>query len=566
MTAPRSRTSYDIQIMRGGRWATETRLTDEDVAKTTAQSRVADPKCEGVRVLRCWLRADGTEMENEIFCKTQTVREDSVDHIDHVDLVPEPCKKLEDYFGLASRLVMGRIFHSYLDKVTLTPTEVLHSSRDLKRLRDKGTMVPSAVDRVASLQARASGGDAKARREEIFKAIEDILAKARNLESIGLPSQKNSLTDIVNGLPPTTDQWERDYLVRTALTRDLKDIRSFSGKLERLCKLAQGVEVPALAALMDGFIAELLETSAVQEILGWQAGLGAAICSMIDLADGTFSNRKSDAPEAAALLNRLFAERRLPESRAGMIDRAHRQVSAASPLYRSDDQQEYDAFKKVLLKLLTLRGLLDGPKTALALTHRYLHLTKGGARFDAVSGVFRAMPDRAYGIIYLCELAHGEFAAEAAMKLAETYPAGIEGQHITNLVQSRLSPKDRMLRAACAFNAVMAAPYAQDIKQPVLSHIDRLLDEYLVEEKIIERLDHPGSALRDRALRLVQFCSSGVLPEGRALTRARQRTIELLRQPNFDEHFVEGIADPVKARDALRDFHRLLVGKAGFAL
>jgi hypothetical protein len=34
-----------------------------------------------------------------------------------------------------------------------------------------------------------------------------------------------------------------------------------------------------------------------------------------------------------------------------------------------------------------------------------------------------------------------------------------------------------------------------------------------------------------------------VLPEGKALDRARRRIIKLLRQPNFDAHFVEGIAD-----------------------
>ena len=40
---------------------------------------------------------------------------------------------------------------------------------------------------------------------------------------------------------------------------------------------------------------------------------------------------------------------------------------------------------------------------------------------------------------------------------------------------------------------------------------------------------------------------------------ARKRIVKLLRQPNFDEHFIEGIEDPAKAEKALRDFHKLLV-------
>ena len=91
-----------------------------------------------------------------------------------------------------------------------------------------------------------------------------------------------------------------------------------------------------------------------------------------------------------------------------------------------------------------------------------------------------------------------------------------------------------------------------------------MIDEYLIAEQIIEKLDHPSSTLRDRATRLVQFCAAGVLPEGKALTRARERIRAILRQPNFDAHFVEGIADPAKAQKALRDFHQLLINKAGF--
>lgn len=89
------------------------------------------------------------------------------------------------------------------------------------------------------------------------------------------------------------------------------------------------------------------------------------------------------------------------------------------------------------------------------------------------------------------------------------------------------------------------------------------MEKYLIDEQIVEKLDHHDSSLRDRAVRLVQFCAAGVLPEGRAMSRARQRIVTLLRSPNFDAHFVDGITDPARAQKALRDFHQLLV-RAGF--
>ena len=108
-----------------------------------------------------------------------------------------------------------------------------------------------------------------------------------------------------------------------------------------------------------------------------------------------------------------------------------------------------------------------------------------------------------------------------------------------------------------------ASVYPDELKKRITDHIDGVLERYLNEHQIIEKLDHADSPLRDRAVRLVQFCAAGVLPEGKALSRARQRILTLLRQPNFDAHFVEGITDPARAQVALRDFHGLLV-KAGF--
>ena len=81
---------------------------------------------------------------------------------------------------------------------------------------------------------------------------------------------------------------------------------------------------------------------------------------------------------------------------------------------------------------------------------------------------------------------------------------------------------------------------------------------------MIEKLDHADLSLRERAQRLVQFCAAGILPpQGKAITRTRTSILNLLRQPNFDARFVEGVSDPKDAQESLRNFHRLLV-KAGF--
>ena len=161
--------------------------------------------------------------------------------------------------------------------------------------------------------------------------------------------------------------------------------------------------------------------------------------------------------------------------------------------------------------------------------------------------------------MYLAELSNTEFNEDHMDDIISQLDVVFSARVIKQLCRQSISHRDRMLTATGAYKATATSALPDDIKQQVTQHIDGVLERYLVDENIIDRLDSPGTHLRDRAVRLVKFCGAGVLPEGKALKLARKRIVKLLRQPNFDEHFVDGIDDPAKAEKALRDFHKLLV-------
>ncbi len=559
------RTSYEVQAMRDGRWVMTSIFDAEDQARAAATKLLADKKCEGARVVRNWNRQDGRMVESEIFCQTRTVRDDGPVRIVPIETAPPRCERTEDYYGVDSRMVMSRIFHNYFEKAYVTPTEVIHNFRELKRIQDKDSLVPSAVDRVASLQTRQSGGDSKARRDEIFKTLEQMSQRARRAEQNGLPKLGGHLSQCFGELR-APDAADRDFLALAVLSRELINTRNWLGKLERLCALAAAEPDPHAVTLLDGVIADVLGADVVQEILGWQPSLGQAIRSMLDLADGRLAADKSPSGEPAELLNRLLAEGKLPTSRLCLIDRAHRQLRSANPLRRSEPSKELEEYKAVVARMATPRGLYDGPNTADALTTRYSRMVEQGGdagKRAAIAATFRAMPDRAWGVIYLCELARTAYAKGFAADMVEQFHITLCTRRLGDLCPPSLPPKERMARATAAHAAMLASPFPAKVKEQVAGHIDGLLERYLIDEQIVEKLDHAGSPLRDRAIRLVQFCAAGVLPEGRALTRARQRILALLRQPNFDEHFVQGIPSPEAGQAALRQFHQLLV-KAGF--
>lgn len=562
-----SRENFEVQINKGGRWATETVVSKEAEARELAKKFLNDKKCEGARIVRNWMRADGTMDESEIFSQTRNVVDDGPVRISPIeDVPPEKCETPDELMAPSGRNVVNRIFRSYLDKAILTPTELMHNYKELKRLQEKDTLVPSAVDRVAQLQTKDTEQDSKSRSQELFKTIDDMSARARRVENVKLPKIDGCFSDAIRQIRSQASGEDVDYLAMVLLSRDLINARSWVGKLEFLCKLAVQDSDPHAVEMLDGVIADVLGSNVVQEILGWQPGLGAAICRMFDLAEGQFPTEKSEAGESAEILNRLFAEKKLPISRACLLDRAHRQIKSTNALYRSDASKEMEELKKLVERTMTPSGLISGPATAEALTIRWSRqIEQGGAqgRKATVNGMFRAYPDRALGLIYLCDLAGSPWGGTALTDIAELVDYCLSARHLGDFCVRSLPPKEKMLRATLVHKTAAGAALPPAVREKICGFIDTMLEAYLVTEQIIEKLDHPDSHLRDRAVRLVQFCAAGVLPEGKAMTRARQRILSLLRQPNFDAHFIDGFTDAERAQKALREFHILLV-KAGF--
>ncbi|MGE5475431.1 MAG: hypothetical protein ACM3Q1_02150 [Bacteroidales bacterium] len=558
--------SFEIQVQKDGRWGTQSYIDDEATAIAAAKRYLMDKSCEGARVVRNWERQDGRIVEKEIFCETRTLRDDGPVRIVEVESAPSRCEVPDDYYGPQSRGLMNRIFRNYLEKTFVTPTELLHNYKELKRIQDKDMLVPSAVDRIAFLQTREQAQDTKARRDEIYKSVDTMSARARRAEALKLPKLNGSFSAVVDAVATMEQQDEADYLAMVVLSRDLVNVRNWLGKLDRLCRLAVQEGDPHALDMLDGVIADVLGANVVQEILGWQPSLASAIGRMIDLADGALPLERSEAGESAEMLNSLLRQGKLPASRAMLIDRALRQLKSANPLYRSDPSKERTAYASVVERFMTADGLLFGPEGADALTWRASRLVEeGGAagRRAGIQLVFSTLPDKAWGLIYLCDLARTDYARDCGPDILALVNRVLECQSLGELCLRTLSAKERMLRATLAHRLAAASVFPAELRGRLTEMIDGVLEKYLIDEQVVEKLDHHESPLRDRAVRLVQFCAAGVLPEGRALTRARQRIITLLRSPHFDAHFVDGITDPARAQKMLRDFHQLLV-RAGF--
>ncbi len=552
---------FDIQVLRDDRWITEAIRGSEMDARALAKTYLKNPQCGGARIVANAVKHDGTISESVIFQETQNVSGGKPIRIQPLDISPLRCSSPKDFFSLECRMILNRLFREYLEEVTLTPTEVLHSYKQLQRLFDRDTLRLSAVSHIATLQTKGTEKPAKQRQAELNKMIDQITQQAREAQSIKLPRPKDKFSATLAAVPKL-DSHPVEYLAMVVLSRDLTNIPSWTGKIDRLCDMALHEHDRTALLLLDTVIADLLGANVIQELLGWQRSLGSAIISMLDLADGTLDTSSSDARETADRLVTLFHENSLPASQRVLVDRALRQLKSSAPLYKADPSKEMEEYQRVLARLLVPGGILSGAQAAEALTLRGSQFVEAGGksgRRAAIGATVEALPDPARGAMYLAELSNTELLEDHLDDIVEQLDIVFSARVINQLCQQSMSHKDRMMTATGAFTATAASSLPDDIKEQVTAHIDNVLERYLIDENIIDRLDNPGTHLRDRAVRLVKFCGAGVLPEGKALNLARKRIIKILRQPNFDAGFIEGIDEPAKAERALRDFHKLLV-------
>jgi hypothetical protein len=135
--------------------------------------------------------------------------------------------------------------------------------------------------------------------------------------------------------------------------------------------------------------------------------------------------------------------------------------------------------------------------------------------------------------------------------------------HIDAWVPVRVPPRDRMAALTAANATLLASPLPAELKAELAGIADEVLARYLRDEEVIEKIDKPDDPLALRAIRLIKFCGSGVLIEGKSLNLARERIIEHLKQKQFEEKFLASVPDQVQAEKHLREFHRLLV-ETGF--
>ena len=524
----------------------------------------------GVKIIRETKFSADSVRESEIFCQMKDV--DSTDDFTVTPVEEAPlCEQVSDYYQAAARTTMARLFSKYLEKHEMTPLELLHSHKSLKRMLNLDNLVPSAVDKIASLHARASSTDSRKAKDTLFQAVDRIAACAREVDNKPLPELKGStLDEMLRRIDAKfTDVEERQYMANVALARTSVLWTGWLGKMSELLPMAKSQQDERARAMVDEMMADILVArTVIKDVIGISKHLGDAMMRILDLLQGKCAPTKLAVPELVELLNYLFAQDMLPRTKKVLFDRLERDLASPVRLTNSEDPNgDKQFFDQILDRIVSDHGVFGGRATAVGLADRWARLNNFGGptgRKRAVEGVRDKMASGKRKFVFLLAM-YGKDAEPELRATIEVQVRDLAAQlnTISKIAPAARTEKARLQETAGIQRLVLDSQLPPGIRDPIANKFDELVSDYIISQGVIERLDDKRLSFHERATRPVTFCASGVLTVGRATTIARDIVVNYLRRKDFIAEFTSTIPEQAAKEQAIKEFY-VLLSRTGF--
>ena len=353
---------FEVQAYYEKHWVTEGSFGRETEAIAFAKSLFSDEKVEEVKITRFRaMMGGGLSLKKEIFSEKRAAKPKKAITLSSKITEGQLCTTVQEFTSLPSRIVMNRVLREFLDHMVITPTELLHNFSYQKKLDSLG-LIDSAISQLAQAQSAAGHGDIKSRLDALYKLVEQIRYKAQETmsERRRIPVlEEKQYTHFCQRIDAVYPPEDRDYMIKTGLTNFLNGSPSLAAKLEQIAALVTDEVDNAKVAHLDDMIADLLGAgSLVQDLLGQQPSLGAALGLLADLILGRLDLSQVKSPTAQlTMVHGLLNGRGMPGSKAVLLERLRRELATPKPLSRSPNPaHERDELNRLDAKLKDANG------------------------------------------------------------------------------------------------------------------------------------------------------------------------------------------------------------------
>jgi hypothetical protein len=346
---------YEIQGRIAGRWRIEATVEDQRDGKwfgkldleelernaiSRANSLLASGRYEAVKVIRERSRGGDVVTATPIFEKVAPADRERPLSIGRVEGAVEPCQELVELYSRRACRVIGVVLRSFLDRLMITPLELLHLPAYMRKLTDtNNALLQAALHHVATMQT-AGEAAMKARVSHLQSLIDAAERRAREgLAERKLPVLENhDLARLQARLEARFGNADSRFWVCAVLTRMLQGTNSYLGKALLLLPCLDKPLPNELREFIDEWIAGCADSSQfVMDALGRRDNLAGALMALADLAEGKLEDVSPDAAPLVAAL----ARGDLPLTAETFWERIERELQRGRPLGRDDAKAEW---------------------------------------------------------------------------------------------------------------------------------------------------------------------------------------------------------------------------------
>ncbi len=553
---------FEIQVFQVDHWVTSGNAGTERDAQKIVAEKMANPTIGGVRIIKEWIGLGGRENTKVVFeqmkevVKNEAIRPSAIEEAGF-------CEAPGELVQGPGRLAVSRVLRQWLDKQTLTPSELIYNFRELKKAMDYETLVPASVGKIAAIHARDRKEDQQKRNAALWDLINTQVALIRDAnQANGLPEIKDGV-DLAQAWATVTRAGDkRGLYIRVVLARKLSGERSWIGKLDWLLAEVEKTQDAELLAALDEIVADLCAPpEAMRDLLGRQPDLARAMMTLIELVEGRLKADGEVIPSSTETLSRLSNHPSLPETRAALLSFLSRQLGGRQKLTFGAEDNQAAAYRDLIAKLMRPTGFGGGPDVAAAVALGYQRfIPEGGAtgRRNAVLQSCRMFESLCHRVIFICSLLDSvvgqEFEKDLIMRLDDIMAAGATMDQATPI---KLPPHIRLSHVAGAWRSIRAQTRVPESRRErYMAELSALQDGFVQQTKIFDRLDDAAQPFRLRVLKLVQLAGSGALVGAQRFILEERIQVHTSRA-DFSAAYTGDVADADRPK-ALADFQTAL--------
>lgn len=455
------------------------------------------------------------------------------------------CTNIEDFASVAAREMMGRYLGSFLDPLVITPAELVHSSKYLKRLSDSGRVLMNAVDKVATLQAKAKNVSAAPRVKELHVLVSTGVRKAWDEDKEKPVPSVNATTFLKHVEAVRAAGAERDHQIGRLLTEVLFQQKTWRDKATTLMGLLTQTKGSPLFTFMEPWLAETLRSDqALDQLLGFADRLEDRCADLADLWRGALQVRETAAPIMAEI-NALIAEGVAPNCRNSVEYGLLRTLAAKEPLRSAEPELEIQAIFDMFRKLWNGGDICGGAKTVGNLERRQ-------NRWITTEGVTdllrerKVVADRLAYLMALSTLAIGPSNRSTLKTFIDHYFG--DQDFVPRTIGGSEPPVPKMQTLTTIYKALKSSWLPENEKYPAMAKVEQAQIELLKRARLFEQIEKKSGGTAQKVLTLVDLARKGTFIEGEPLAMLGPVLQTYLRDPTFLGEYVAGASGEDRAK------------------